>query len=78
MRQTQASSRLPSAVNISRGPTRAKVSSLPAHVISLFSADGPGRASSLSNYAYINLNDALTRSEGFQRSYFVAGEIACD
>ncbi|MBV8141809.1 MAG: efflux RND transporter permease subunit, partial [Verrucomicrobia bacterium] len=60
MRQTQASSQLPTAVN-NLGVTVQKSLSAPLMVISLYSPDGSRDALFLSNYAYINLNDALTR-----------------
>src|SRR6266704_3791464 len=63
MRQTQASSQLPSAVN-NLGVTVQKSLAAPLMVISLFSPDGSRDALFLSNYAYINLNDALTRVRG--------------
>jgi hydrophobic/amphiphilic exporter-1 (mainly G- bacteria), HAE1 family len=63
MRQTQASSQLPSAVN-NLGVTVQKSLAAPLMVISLYSPDGSRDALFLSNYAYINLNDALTRVRG--------------
>ncbi len=63
MRQTQASSQLPSAVN-NLGVTVQKSLSAPLMVISLYSPDGSRDALFLSNFAYINLNDALTRVRG--------------
>jgi hydrophobic/amphiphilic exporter-1 (mainly G- bacteria), HAE1 family len=63
MRQTQASSQLPSAVN-NLGVTVQKSLSAPLMVISLYSPDESRDALFLSNYAYINLNDALTRVRG--------------
>ncbi len=63
MRQTQASSQLPTSVN-NLGVTVQKSLSAPLMVISLYSPDGSRDALFLSNYAYINLNDALTRVRG--------------
>src|ERR1700755_2135917 len=63
MRQTQASSQLPSAVT-NLGVTVQKSLSAPLMVISLYSPDESRDALFLSNYAYINLNDALTRVRG--------------
>src|SRR6516225_2958181 len=63
MRQSQAASQLPSAVN-NLGVTVQKSLAAPLLVISLFSPDGSRDALFLSNYAYINLNDALTRVRG--------------
>jgi HAE1 family hydrophobic/amphiphilic exporter-1 len=76
MRQTQASSQLPSAVN-NLGVTVQKSLSAPLMVISLYSPDGSRDALFLSNYAYINLNDALTRVRGISNVQISgAGEYA--
>ncbi|PWT82505.1 MAG: hydrophobe/amphiphile efflux-1 family RND transporter, partial [Acidobacteria bacterium] len=63
MRQSQAASQLPAAVN-NLGVTVQKSLAAPLLVISLFSPDRSRDALFLSNYAYINLNDALTRVRG--------------
>src|SRR6201997_4030858 len=63
MRETQAASQLPAAVN-NLGVTVQKSLAAPLMVISLYSPDGSRDALFLSNYAYINLNDALTRVRG--------------
>ena len=63
MRQTQAASQLPSAVN-NLGVTVQKSLAAPLMVIALYSQDSSRDALFLSNYAYINLNDALTRVRG--------------
>src|SRR6201997_1585897 len=63
MRQTQSASQLPSTVN-NLGVTVQKSLSAPLMVISLYSPDASRDALFLSNYAYINLNDALTRVRG--------------
>ncbi|MBV9492014.1 MAG: efflux RND transporter permease subunit [Verrucomicrobia bacterium] len=63
MRQSQASSQLPTAVN-SLGVTVQKSLAAPLMVIALYSPDGSRDALFLSNYAYINLNDPLTRVQG--------------
>ena len=63
MRQTQASSQLPTAVT-NLGVTVQKSLSAPLIVIALYSPDGSRDALFLSNYAYINMNDALTRVRG--------------
>jgi hydrophobic/amphiphilic exporter-1 (mainly G- bacteria), HAE1 family len=63
MRETQAASQLPSAVN-NLGVTVQKSLAAPLMVIALYSPDGSRDALFLSNYAYINLNDALTRVRG--------------
>jgi hydrophobic/amphiphilic exporter-1 (mainly G- bacteria), HAE1 family len=76
MRQTQASSQLPSAVT-NLGVTVQKSLSAPLMVISLYSPDGSRDALFLSNYAYINLNDALTRVRGISNVQISgAGEYA--
>jgi HAE1 family hydrophobic/amphiphilic exporter-1 len=76
MRQTQASSQLPSAVN-NLGVTVQKSLAAPLMVISLYSPDGSRDALFLSNYAYINLNDALTRIRGISSAQISgAGEYA--
>ncbi len=63
MRQTQASSQLPAAVT-NLGVTVQKSLSAPLMVIALYSPDNSRDALFLSNYTYINLNDALTRVRG--------------
>ena len=76
MRQAQASSQLPSAVN-NLGVTVQKSLASPLMVISLYSPDGSHDALFLSNYAYINLNDALTRVHGISNVQISgAGEYA--
>src|SRR3984893_5515757 len=76
MRQAQASSQLPSAVN-NLGVTVQKSLAAPLMVISLYSPDGSRDALFLSNYAYINLNDALTRVRGISNVQISgAGEYA--
>ena len=76
MRQTQASSQLPSVVN-NLGVTVQKSLAAPLMVISLYSPDASRDALFLSNYAYINLNDALTRVRGISNVQVSgAGEYA--
>jgi hydrophobic/amphiphilic exporter-1 (mainly G- bacteria), HAE1 family len=76
MRQTQASSQLPTIVN-NLGVTVQKSLAAPLMVISLYSPDGSRDALFLSNYAYINLNDALTRVRGISNVQISgAGEYA--
>src|SRR5580700_7124494 len=76
MRETQASSQLPSVVN-NLGVTVQKSLAAPLMVISLYSPDGSRDALFLSNYAYINLNDALTRVRGISNVQISgAGEYA--
>src|ERR1700693_2994249 len=76
MRETQASSQLPAAVN-NLGVTVQKSLSTPLMVLALYSPDGSRDALFLSNYAYINLNDALTRVRGISNVQISgAGEYA--
>src|SRR5271169_6171055 len=76
MRQTQAASQLPSVVN-NLGVTVQKSLAAPLMVVSLYSPDGSRDALFLSNYAYINLNDALTRVRGISNVQISgAGEYA--
>src|SRR6201997_2980438 len=76
MRQTQASSQLPSVVN-NLGVTVQKSLAAPLMVIVLRSPDESRDALFLSNYAYINLNDALTRVRGISNVQISgAGEYA--
>src|SRR6266446_4878120 len=63
MRQTQAASQLPSSVT-DLGVTVQKSFASPLMVIALCSPDDSRDALFLSNYAYINLNDTLTRVRG--------------
>src|ERR1700736_1248039 len=76
MRQTQSASQLPSVVN-NLGVTVQKSLAAPLLVISLYSPDESRDALFLSNYAYINLNDALTRVRGVSNLQISgAGEYA--
>ena len=76
MRQSQASYQLPSVVN-NLGVTVQKSLAAPLMVVSLYSPDGSRDALFLSNYAYINLNDALTRVRGISNVQISgAGEYA--
>src|SRR6201993_3925701 len=76
MRETQAASQLPAAVN-NLGVTVQKSLAAPLMVIALYSPDGSKDALFLSNYAYINLNDALTRVRGISNVQISgAGEYA--
>ena len=63
MRQTQSASQLPSSVT-DLGVTVQKSFAAPLMVIALHSPDESRDALFLSNYAYINLNDPLTRVRG--------------
>ena len=63
MRQTQAASQLPADVT-NYGITVQKSVTAPLMVIGLYSPHGTYDAKFLANYAYINLNDQLTRIPG--------------
>src|SRR6202166_3826114 len=76
MRSTLASSQLPAEVN-SYGITVQKTLTAPLMLISLNSPGGALDAQFLANYAYINLNDQLTRVPGIGSvQVFGAGQYA--
>jgi HAE1 family hydrophobic/amphiphilic exporter-1 len=76
MRQNQAASQLPSDVN-NYGVTVQKSTAAPLMLFDLYSPDGRYPAAFLANYAYINLNDQLTRVPGIASvSVFGAGQYA--
>jgi len=76
MRETQASSQLPSAVN-NQGVTVVKSTVAPLIMFALYSPKGTYDNVFLANYAYINLNDQLTRIKGIASvSVFGAGQYA--
>src|SRR5713226_5983379 len=76
MRSTLAASQLPAEVN-SYGITVQKTLTAPLMLISLNSPDGTFDAKFLANYAYINLNDQLTRVPGIGSvQVFGAGQYA--
>jgi len=76
MRQSQAQSQLPSDVN-NFGITVKKSTSSPLLLFSLYSPKGTYNARFLSNYAYININDPLSRVPGVgQVQIFGAGQYA--
>src|SRR5436309_3186660 len=76
LRYAQAESQLPADVR-NFGVTVQKSLSAPFLFIALFSPDGTRNAQFLANYAYINLNDALTRVPGIaQVVVFGAGQYA--
>lgn len=76
MRQGQASSQLPSAVT-SYGVTVQQSTAAPLMLFDLYSPNGQYSAEFLANYAYITLNDALTRVPGIASvSVFGAGQYA--
>src|SRR6202165_6349180 len=63
MRETQAASQLPADVT-NFGVTVQKTLTAPLMLISLFSPSGIYDSKFLANFAYINLNDQLTRLPG--------------
>ena len=76
MRQTQASSQLPAEVK-NYGVTVQQALSSPLAVFVLSSPNGEFDPTFLANYAYININDPLTRIPGVGSvSIFGAGEYA--
>jgi HAE1 family hydrophobic/amphiphilic exporter-1 len=76
MRQNQAASQLPSAVN-NYGVTVQKSTAAPLMLFDLYSPDGRYDAEFLANYAYINLNDQFTRVPGIASvTVFGAGQYA--
>jgi len=75
-RETLAASQLPAEVN-AYGVTVQKTLTAPLMLISLNSPDGTYDARFLANYAYINLNDQLTRVPGIGSvQVFGAGQYA--
>src|SRR6266705_2103488 len=76
MRETQAASQLPVDVT-NYGVTVQKSVTAPLMVIGLYSPHGTYDAQFLANYAYINLNDQLTRVPGIGNvQVFGAGQYA--
>ena len=76
MRETQAASQLPVDVT-NYGVTVQKSVTAPLMVIGLYSPNGTYDAQFLANYAYINLNDQLTRVPGIGNvQVFGAGQYA--
>src|SRR6516162_7472826 len=76
MRVTQAASQLPQDVS-NYGVTVQKSASAPLMAIGLYSPNGTYDAKFLTNYAYINLNDQLTRVPGIGNvQVFGAGQYA--
>ncbi len=76
MRQTQASSQLPQDVR-NFGVTVEQALSSPLGVFAIYSPKGTFDPTFLANYAYININDPLTRIEGVGSvSIFGAGQYA--
>ncbi len=76
MRQSQAASKLPKEVT-NYGVTVKKSTAAPLMLVSLYSPKGTYDAIFLANYAYINLNDQLTRVAGIASvTVFGAGQYA--
>ncbi|MFO7684824.1 MAG: multidrug efflux RND transporter permease subunit [Desulfobacterales bacterium] len=76
MRKAQADSKLPSEVR-DYGVTVKKSTSSPLMLVALSSPGGSYDATFLANYAYINLNDQLTRVPGIASvTVFGAGQYA--
>lgn len=76
MRETQAASQLPTPVN-NFGITVQKSTVAPLIMFALYSPKGTYDNVFLANYAYINLNDKLTRIKGISTvSVFGAGQYA--
>jgi HAE1 family hydrophobic/amphiphilic exporter-1 len=76
LRQTQAASQLPADVN-NFGVIVQKTTTAPLMLISLYSPTGVYDSKFLANYAYINLNDQLTRIRGIGSvQVFGAGRYA--
>jgi HAE1 family hydrophobic/amphiphilic exporter-1 len=76
MRETQASSQLPSTVN-QYGVTVQKATTAPLMLVALYSPHGSYDAQFLANYGYINLNDPITRVPGIANvQIFGAGQYA--
>ena len=76
MRQSQAASQLPAAVN-SFGVTVQKSTMAPMMLFDLYSPNGTYDSRFLANYTYINLKDGLTQVPGIASvSVFGAGQYA--
>lgn len=76
MRETQAASQLPSSVT-NYGVTVQKSTVAPLLLFALYSPNGTYDNIFLANYAYININDQLTRIKGIASvSVFGAGQYA--
>jgi len=76
MRSSQAASQLPAEVNAA-GVTVQKSTAAPLMLISLYSPNGTFDSTFLANYAFINLNDQLTRVPGIASvTVFGAGQYA--
>jgi HAE1 family hydrophobic/amphiphilic exporter-1 len=76
MRYTQAESQLPQEVR-NFGVTIKKSTTSPLAIFSVYSPNGTYDATFLANYAYVNINDPMTRVPGIgQVSIFGAGQYA--
>jgi hydrophobic/amphiphilic exporter-1 (mainly G- bacteria), HAE1 family len=76
IRKSQADSKLPQEVR-NYGVTVKKSQSSPLMLVSLYSPNGTYDATFLANYAYINLNDQMTRIPGIASvTVFGAGQYA--
>jgi HAE1 family hydrophobic/amphiphilic exporter-1 len=76
IRKSQADSKLPQEVR-DYGVTVKKSTASPLMVVSLYSPNGTYDATFLANYAYINLNDQITRVPGISMvTVFGAGQYA--
>lgn len=76
MRYTQAESQLPQDVK-NFGVTIKKSTTSPLALFSLYSPNGTYDATFLANYAYVNINDPMTRVRGIgQVTIFGAGQYA--
>ncbi len=76
MRQSQANSQLPSAVN-NQGVTVQKSTASPLIMFAIYSPNNTYNSIFLANYSYININDAMTRVPGIASvSVFGAGQYA--
>ena len=76
MRYAQAESQLPSDVK-NFGVTIKKATTSPLALFSLYSPNGTYDATFLANYAYVNINDPMTRVPGLgQVQIFGAGQYA--
>jgi hydrophobic/amphiphilic exporter-1 (mainly G- bacteria), HAE1 family len=76
MRYTQAESQLPADVK-NFGVTIKKATTSPLALFSLYSPNGTYDAIFLANYAYVNINDPMTRVPGIgQVTIFGAGQYA--
>ena len=76
MRETQAAAQLPSQV-AQYGVTVLKSTSAPLMLVAVYSPNGTYNAQFLANYAYINLDDPITRVPGVAEVHvFGAGQYA--